>query len=100
MAAGPVDVVGIGFPGNTFTGRIVPAITELVDSGTIPVLDMLFVMKDADANLTTIEVEDLAPDTGPATCPSRSQNRGARRGGHGRDRREPAAEQLGPASGV
>ena len=36
MAVAPVDVFFIGFPGNKFSGRIAPAILELVDSGTIP----------------------------------------------------------------
>ena len=31
METGPVDVYIIGFPGNKFTGRIAPAIRELVD---------------------------------------------------------------------
>ncbi len=66
MGIGPVDVVIIGFPGNKFTGRIAPALMELVDSGTIRVLDLLFVMKDADGVTTTIDVADLDPDTGPA----------------------------------
>ena len=35
MAFGPVDVMIISFPGNKFTGRIAPALMELVDSGTI-----------------------------------------------------------------
>lgn len=65
MAVGPVDVVIIGFPGNKFTGQIVPALMELVDSETIRVLDLLFVMKDADGVVTTIEAEDLDPETGP-----------------------------------
>jgi len=66
MGIGPVDVVIIGFPGNRFTGRIAPAVMELVDSGTIRVLDLLFVMKDADGVTTTIDVADLDPETGPA----------------------------------
>ena len=53
MAVGPVDVYIIGFPGNKFTGRIAPAILELVENGTIRVLDLLFVMKDADGVVTT-----------------------------------------------
>src|SRR4029450_3348401 len=65
MAVGPVDVYIIGFPGNKFSGRIAPAIIELVESGTIRVLDLLFVMKDADGVVTTIEAEDLDED-GPA----------------------------------
>ena len=54
MAVGPVDVYIIGFPGNKFTGRIAPAILELVENGTIRVLDLLFVMKDADGVVTTL----------------------------------------------
>ena len=65
MGVGPVDVVIIGFPGNKFTGRIAPALMELVDSGTIRVIDLLFVMKDADGIVTTIEAADLDPETGP-----------------------------------
>ena len=45
MAVAPVDVFFIGFPGNKFTGRIAPAILELVDNGTIRVIDALFVSK-------------------------------------------------------
>jgi len=59
MAVGPVDVYIIGFPGNKFSGRIVPAIMDLVESGTIRVLDLLFVMKDADGVVTTIEAADI-----------------------------------------
>ena len=66
MGVGPVDVVIIGFPGNKFTGRIAPALMELVDSGTIRVIDLLFVMKDADGIVTTIEAADLGPETGPS----------------------------------
>ena len=59
MAVGPVDVYIIGFPGNKFTGRIAPAILELVENGTIRVLDLLFVMKDADGAVTTLQAADI-----------------------------------------
>jgi uncharacterized membrane protein len=59
MGVGPVDVYIIGFPGNKFSGRIAPAIKELVDNGTIRILDLLFVMKDADGTVTTLAIEDL-----------------------------------------
>jgi uncharacterized membrane protein len=52
----------IGFPGNKFSGRIAPAIQELVDNGTIRVLDLLFVMKDADGVVATLAIEDLDQD--------------------------------------
>ena len=52
MEVGPVDVYIIGFPGNKFTGRIAPAIIELVENGTIRILDLLFVAKDSDGTVT------------------------------------------------
>lgn len=66
MPIGPVDVYIIGFPGNKFSGEIVPAILDQVQAGTIRVLDVLFVMKDADGVVTTLAIEDLDPETGPA----------------------------------
>lgn len=65
MAVGPVDVYIIGFPGNNFTGKIAPGIVELVDNGMIRVLDLLFVMKDADGVVSSIEISDLAQGAGP-----------------------------------
>jgi uncharacterized membrane protein len=59
MAVGPVDVYIIGFPGNKFSGRIAPAIMELVDNGTIRVIDLLFVSKDADGVVTSLQAADL-----------------------------------------
>jgi hypothetical protein len=59
MAYGPVDVVIIGFPGNNFSGEIVPALQELIDNGTVRILDLLFVLKDAEGNVATIEAQDL-----------------------------------------
>jgi hypothetical protein len=59
MSVGPVDVYIIGFPGNKFTGRIAPAILEQVENGTIRVIDLLFVMKDADGVVTTLEAADV-----------------------------------------
>ena len=64
MGVGPVDVVIIGFPGNKFTGQIAPALMELVDSGTVRVIDLLFVMKDEAGVVTTIAAEDLEAGVG------------------------------------
>jgi uncharacterized membrane protein len=59
MEVGPVDVYIIGFPGNKFTGRVAPAILDLVENGTIRILDLLFVSKDAEGVTTVIQAEDL-----------------------------------------
>jgi Family of unknown function (DUF6325) len=62
MAVGPVDVYIIGFPGNKFSGRIAPAIMELVESGTIRVIDLLFLRKDADGVVTRLAAADIDED--------------------------------------
>lgn len=64
MPVGPVDVYIISFPGNKFTGRIVPALVEQIENGTIRLLDLEFVSKDADGTLTALDLEELDPETG------------------------------------
>lgn len=62
MPLGPVDVYVIGFPGNQFSGEIVPAVLEQVANGNIRILDVLFVMKDAEGTIAVLDVEDLGPE--------------------------------------
>jgi hypothetical protein len=59
VALGPVEYVIIGFPGNQFKGEIAPALAELVDSGTVHILDLVFILKDADGNVTAAEYDDM-----------------------------------------
>jgi hypothetical protein len=57
---GPVDIAIISFPGNKFNGDVVPALKALVDDGTVRILDLVFVNKDADGNVQSIEINDDA----------------------------------------
>ena len=66
MGFGPVEVVIIGFPGNKFTGAIAPAILEAAHNQTVRILDLLFVSKDDQGTVTTLEIGDLDPDFGPS----------------------------------
>ncbi len=59
MAYGPVEFVVIKFPGNQFSGEIVPALAELIESGTIRLIDLIFVTKDADSVVTVVELDGL-----------------------------------------
>ena len=52
---GPVDYAIIAFPGNRFRGEIAPAIGDLVEAGTIRVIDIAFVGKDADGTAVAME---------------------------------------------
>src|SRR5512138_2211828 len=59
---GPVDYAVIAFPGNRFRGEIAPAIGELVDAGTIRVIDVAFVGKSAEGETVAMELTELDPD--------------------------------------
>ena len=58
MAIGPVEYIIVGFPGNQFTGDIAPELAKLVAGGTIRILDLVFITKDADGDARAVEFED------------------------------------------
>ena len=58
MSIGPVEYIIIGFPGNDFHGEIVPEIANLVDSGTVRILDLVFVSKDEDGSFVVLEADE------------------------------------------
>jgi Family of unknown function (DUF6325) len=60
---GPVDIVVIGFPPDApMTGEAIPLLLDLVDRGIIRVLDVLFVMENADGTFSGFEAQDLEAD--------------------------------------
>jgi Family of unknown function (DUF6325) len=59
---GPVDYLIVAFPGNKFRGEIAPALADLVEAGTIRVMDIAFVGKDEDGNVAAFELTELDPD--------------------------------------
>ena len=58
MATGPVEYIILGFPGNKFNGEIAPELGKLVESGTIRILDLVFIGKQADGEVVAVEFED------------------------------------------
>jgi hypothetical protein len=59
---GPVEYMIVAFPGNRFRGDIAPALANLVDAGTIRLIDVVFVGKDAEGEVVAMEISDLDPD--------------------------------------
>lgn len=59
---GPVDYMIVAFPGNDFRGEIVPAIAELVEAGTVRIIDLAFVAKNEEGETVALELLELAPD--------------------------------------
>jgi hypothetical protein len=64
MPLGPVEYIIIEFPGNDFRGDIVPAMARLIEKEIVRIIDLVFVMKDSDGNVTIYEydqLDELAP---------------------------------------
>ena len=59
MSIGPVEYMIVAFPGNRLKGEIVPALAGLIEAGTLRIIDLAFVMKDADGVVVTAEMGDL-----------------------------------------
>lgn len=59
---GPVEYLVVEFPGNKFNGDVVPALTELTKNGTIHIIDLVFIKKDADGAVSSFELSDLSDD--------------------------------------
>ena len=56
---GPVDYLVIEFPGSKFNGEIAPTLVDLVDRGTIRVLDLIMITKEPDGSFDAIELSDF-----------------------------------------
>jgi uncharacterized membrane protein len=57
MGLGPIEVIEIAFPGNEFTGDIIPELEKLVDAGTITVIDGVVIVKGADGEVEFVEFD-------------------------------------------
>ena len=55
---GPIDYIVVGFKGNNFDGSVLEELVKASESEAIRVVDLLFVIKDADGNVTMAEIED------------------------------------------
>lgn len=63
---GPVDYLVIEFPAGqqSFTGEMAEELVNLVEAGTIRVIDAIILTKDEDGTVDAIELSDVA-DLGP-----------------------------------
>jgi hypothetical protein len=59
---GPVDYMVVEFPAgaSSFTGEMAAELRALTDSGTIRVIDVLILTKDADGTVEAAELSDIA----------------------------------------
>jgi hypothetical protein len=59
---GPIDYLVVEFPQNRMTGEGFPLLLDLVDSGIIRVLDLVFVRRELDGSVAAVEIADFDQD--------------------------------------
>ena len=62
MALGPVQLMVVGFDHGKFTGEILPELERLAAADVVRLVDLMFVDKDDDGNITAVQLSDLTTD--------------------------------------
>ncbi len=62
MTVGPIQLIAIGFEEFTPTGRILPALDAAAASGAIRLVDLQFVSRDANGDITALEMTGLSEE--------------------------------------
>ena len=58
----PLEYALIKFKGKKLTGKIVPELLDLADKGIVRFVDIVFIQKEKDGNIRTVELNDLEQD--------------------------------------
>lgn len=91
--SGPIDFVLLEFPRERLTGEAAAALVDLVQSGTIRLLDLALLSKSEDGDVETLEL------TGPAADRAGlARFAGARSGLLGGEDVQAAAEAMAPGT--
>ena len=63
---GPVEILVVGFPHNEFNGDVVPSVAELIQSGLVRLIDLVFVTKNGEGDIVAVELADIDDAVGAA----------------------------------
>lgn len=63
MVHGPVDFIMVGFEGSEITPHIAEGLKDLIKNDTIHIIDLVFVQKNDDGDLSILELDQLPPET-------------------------------------
>jgi hypothetical protein len=58
----PLEYALIAFEDARFSGKIVPELLDLAERNIVRFVDIVFIQKDEDGNVRTIELNDLEPE--------------------------------------
>ena len=59
----PLEYALVEFKGNKFSGKIVPELLDLAERGIVRYVDIVFIQKEKDGSLRTIELNELDEQT-------------------------------------
>ena len=57
----PLEYALIEFKGDKFSGKIVPELLDLAERGIVRFVDIVFIQKEKDGSMRTVELNDLDP---------------------------------------
>ena len=57
----PLEYALIGFKDPKFSGKIVPELLDLAQRGIVRIVDIVFIQKEEDGTVRTLELNDLDP---------------------------------------
>ena len=97
MSIGPVEYIILGFPGNNFTGQIVPELAKLIDSGLVRIIDLTFISERCRRQRGGGRVR-RGRGAGGVRRPRRRGGRDSHRRRRRPRRSEPRAEHLSSAA--
>ncbi|WP_027503284.1 DUF6325 family protein [Rhodococcus sp. UNC363MFTsu5.1] len=63
---GPVELVVLTFPGAQVDPGTIAALQDVVERGYVTLLDLVYIAKDADGNITQVDVDEDLDDVGLA----------------------------------
>ena len=62
MAIGPVQMLVLGFEDPNFTGEIIAELQRLKEQDIVRLIDAMAVQKDANGDITALQISDLSPE--------------------------------------
>jgi hypothetical protein len=91
---GPIDYLVLEWDGNQpATGEVMPLLLDLVDRGVIRILDLAFMLKEADGTVSALDLTELAQE-----AIGLAEFEGAASGLLGQEDLEEAANALEPGT--
>lgn len=61
MLERPLEYALVEFKGNEFSGKIVPELLDLAERGIVRFVDIVFIQKEKNGSVRTVELNDLDP---------------------------------------